>query len=338
MPSTMRNGLSLGRTVWDANATPEEQSHRMAQFFAGMGYPCPAKTGDDPYESVFVKVVAGDDVLVAGNPSDPTNPRVLTLVASGGATMIIERNNVQILATADTLNFSTSFTVADAGGGQADIGIDVSAAASLAFKTIAVSGQSSVVADSTTDTLTLVAGTNVTITTDAATDTITIAAASGATETFKTIVVAGQSDIVADSTTDTLTVVAGLGIVLTTNAGSDTLTIKTAVNAASWVVFVGNEIAVDWDGMPGYSGGEDQLLGHKASSADLPEWDSVGDWLKTLPGYSSTALLGVDGDIVQWKTIEDWLKLLLHYGGNAQSIGHDAGSDPEWQDDTTACP
>lgn len=44
------------------------------------------------------------------------------------------------------------------------------------FSTIAVSGQSNVVADSTSDTLTLVAGSNVTITTDAATDSITIAA------------------------------------------------------------------------------------------------------------------------------------------------------------------
>lgn len=47
------------------------------------------------------------------------------------------------------------------------------------FGTIAVSGQSDVVADSTTDTLTLVAGTNVTITTDASADSITITAASG---------------------------------------------------------------------------------------------------------------------------------------------------------------
>ncbi len=47
------------------------------------------------------------------------------------------------------------------------------------FTTIAVSGQSNVVADAASDTLTLVAGTNVTITTDAATDTITIAASGG---------------------------------------------------------------------------------------------------------------------------------------------------------------
>jgi hypothetical protein len=42
------------------------------------------------------------------------------------------------------------------------------------FKTIAVSGQTDIVADSNSDTLTFVAGTNITITTDAANDTITI--------------------------------------------------------------------------------------------------------------------------------------------------------------------
>jgi hypothetical protein len=47
------------------------------------------------------------------------------------------------------------------------------------FSTIAVSGQSNVVADQASDTLTLVAGTNITITTDASTDTITIAASGG---------------------------------------------------------------------------------------------------------------------------------------------------------------
>lgn len=49
----------------------------------------------------------------------------------------------------------------------------------LSFKTIAISGQSDVVADSLTDTLTLVAGTNITLTTNASTDTVTIDAASG---------------------------------------------------------------------------------------------------------------------------------------------------------------
>jgi plastocyanin len=95
-----------------------------------------------------------------------------------------------------------------------------------------VAGQSNVVADSATDSLTLVAGTNITITTDAITDTITIAASAGAsTNSFQTIAVNGQSNIVADSTTDTLTLVAGSGISLTTNAGTDTVTITSTVSA-----------------------------------------------------------------------------------------------------------
>ena len=47
------------------------------------------------------------------------------------------------------------------------------------FSTIAVSGQSDVVADATTDTLTLVAGSNMTITTNAGSDTITFASTGG---------------------------------------------------------------------------------------------------------------------------------------------------------------
>jgi plastocyanin len=101
---------------------------------------------------------------------------------------------------------------------------------SNSFQTISVSGQSDVVADSATDTLTLVAGSNVTITTDATTDSITIASTGGgggggSSNSFETIAVSGQSSLVADSATDTLTVVAGTGISLTTDAATDTLTI-----------------------------------------------------------------------------------------------------------------
>lgn len=56
--------------------------------------------------------------------------------------------------------------------------IDTDVAAN-SFKTISVSGQSDVVADSATDTLTLAAGSNITITTNASTDTVTIAATGG---------------------------------------------------------------------------------------------------------------------------------------------------------------
>ena len=62
---------------------------------------------------------------------------------------------------------------------------------SAIFKTIAVSGQNNVVADSATDTLTLVAGTNISITTNSTTDTITIN--SSEVDTLATVTGRGSS-------------------------------------------------------------------------------------------------------------------------------------------------
>ena len=104
-----------------------------------------------------------------------------------------------------------------------------------AFKTIAVSGQSPVVADSATDTLTLVAGSNMTITTNASGDTVTFASSGsgGSQNLFSTFAVSGQSSVVADSTTDTLTLVAGTGITLTTDASADSITITNSATGAN---------------------------------------------------------------------------------------------------------
>jgi hypothetical protein len=112
--------------------------------------------------------------------------------------------------------------VAVSGGGTSD-----------SFATIAVAGQSSVVADSATDTLTLVAGTGITITTDAGTDTVTITNSGTSQNTFSTIAVAGQSSVIADSATDTLTIAAGTGISITTTDGTDTVTITSTVSSGA---------------------------------------------------------------------------------------------------------
>ena len=93
------------------------------------------------------------------------------------------------------------------------------------FSTIAVAGQSNVVADLSADTLTLI-GVGIAITTDASTDTITFTGGGGSSNSFATIAVAGQSSVVADSSTDTLTLAAGSGISITTSAGTDTITIN----------------------------------------------------------------------------------------------------------------
>jgi plastocyanin len=96
----------------------------------------------------------------------------------------------------------------------------------LGFSIVSVAGSSDILADSI-DTLTFVAGTNVTITADDATGEITIAAAGvgGASNSFTNIAVSGQNTIVASSTTDTLTFAAGTGITIATNSGTGTVTI-----------------------------------------------------------------------------------------------------------------
>ena len=109
------------------------------------------------------------------------------------------------------------------GGGSSD-----------SFATITVAGQSNVVADSSTDTLTLVAGTGITITTDAGTDSITITNSGSVLNTFSTIAVSGQVSVEADSTADTLTLVAGTGISITTEAGTDTITITNSQTSFSF--------------------------------------------------------------------------------------------------------
>ena len=113
----------------------------------------------------------------------------------------------------------------------------VGGSSSNSFATIAVAGQSSVAADSSTDTLTLV-GVGITITTDATTDAITFTSSGASSDSFNTIAVAGQSSVVADSATDTLTIAAGTGISITTDAGTDTVTITSTV-AAGATAFTG---------------------------------------------------------------------------------------------------
>jgi hypothetical protein len=163
----------------------------------------------------------------------------------------------QVLQTDGSGNLS--FATVSSGGG--------------AFETIAVSGQSDVVADSSTDTLTLVAGTGMSITTDASTDTITLAstATGTVTETFKTFAVSGQSSIVADAAEDTLTFVAGSGITLATDAATDSLTITASgsqlAQSAVWTEYVFTATA----NQTTFSGSDDNTntLSYTASSLQV---------------------------------------------------------------------
>ena len=118
----------------------------------------------------------------------------------------------------------------------------------FSFKTITLSANrasaatgADIVADSTTDTLTLCAGPNIELISEPGSDVITISGSAGGGSgggednefSFKTITLSANrtgaaigADIVADTTTDTLTLCAGPNIQLLSEVGSDVITIS----------------------------------------------------------------------------------------------------------------
>ena len=93
-------------------------------------------------------------------------------------------------------------------------------------------------------TITLAAGTGITLAADIITDTITINSTTAQAESFKTISISGQSNIVADTNTDTLTLVAGSNITLTTDPTTDSITIASTSNYFSTIAVAGNSNVV----------------------------------------------------------------------------------------------
>ena len=214
-----------------------------------------------------------------------------------------------------------------------------------AFKTIAVSGQSSVVADSATDTLTLVAGSNMTITTNASGDTITFASSGGggSQNLFSTFAVSGQNNVVADSTTDTLTFVAGSGITLTTDNSADSITIAATASAitvqdegsalstaATTLNFVGAGVTASGTGatktitISGGGGSQNVFSNIGVSGQGTIQADSTTDTLTFEAGTGISLATDTTND-----------KLTITATGGAASVANAASSIKEFKYDIT---
>jgi len=124
----------------------------------------------------------------------------------------------------------------------------------------------------------LIAGANVTIATGS-NGAITIASTSGASNAFSTLAVAGQDNVVADSETDTLTLAAGSNVVITTNAGSDTITIAATDTNTTYV-------SSDFD--------HDQLTNFEAN--EHINWASASAGTVHATNYSDTNTTYTAGD------------------------------------------
>lgn len=150
------------------------------------------------------------------------------------------------------------------------------------FRTIAVSGQSDVVADSTTDTLTLAAGTGVTITTDATTDTVTFAVTSG---TYQPL----DSD---------LTTLAGLstadGNFIVGNGSAWTVESGSTARASLGLGTMATETATD------YLTTAAAALAYQPLDADLTAWAAVNPSSYLTTAAAASTYQPLDADLTSW--------------------------------------
>jgi len=178
--------------------------------------------------------VAGSNVTITTDETEQTVTINSTASGGGGGSSTLAFGTISVTGNADIVAESAPDILTFVAGTGINISTDAnsdqititnSAQASTAFTSIAVASQTNIVADSASDTLTLVAGSNVTLTTNASTDALTIAAAAITQDTYQNIAVANQNTLTADDPSDTLTLVAGTGISIITSTTNDSVTI-----------------------------------------------------------------------------------------------------------------
>ena len=205
--------------------------------------------------------ITGGEVSVTtdGTSIDCVGGNLTVIAYAFGKIVIADSPDVDADQVVDTLTLVADFGInISAAGDTITFAVDVSDVAQAAFTTIVVSGQSSVLADSPIDILTLVAGPGHTITTDAGNDTIT-----------------HKADVHDAS---------HVGLVDPTT-GDD----STADDA---------QIGILWHEIQDYTVGRNLLLGHLEDDAAKPvvQYKTTEDWLERLEDYDAIDRMVIGND------------------------------------------
>ena len=285
------------------------------------------------------------DVNVSGTLDNGTNEITVGThfkMASAAETRYYagDNGNYTAVRAPATLTSNTTFILPD-GDGSADQVLKTNGSGVLAwvdqtggggtqnlFANIAVAGQNTVTADSTTDTLTLVGGTNVTITTDSGTDTITINSSGGGggggtpggsdtqVQFNDASSFGGDSGLTYNKTTDTLTGVTGsFTTINATTITADTMqTSGTGVptfTSASNIIFDATNAVVlqrtplrlgsyDQDGINGLTGQAGDMI-YDANVGDVvfyngSTWKSTGGQFSFSIGADDSSMIAINSN------------------------------------------
>ena len=179
------------------------------------------------------------------------------------------------------------------------------------FSTIAVSGQNNVVADTTTDTLTLVAGSNMTITTNSETDTITFTSSSGTSSYWvQTDVGIHTLSSVGIGTTNpeaTLQVDVGTGTTAFDVLGSEGTLFSVTNNLTSGSIFSVNDVS----GMPSIDVDADGTI--QLAPSSTTEYVGVGTTNPSTKLHVAGDIKVGDGDKLKFGNSNN---LELHFDGS----------------------
>lgn len=121
--------LGMGDPLFDRSSfgpdCPEsivEALMSLQAVMAASGWLCPVRGTGTAYQNAVLRYDGSNWVLYAARADTPLNPDTVSLT-SGGSAVIVELDNVVVNATTTTINFSTNFSVVDAGSGQVDVDV-----------------------------------------------------------------------------------------------------------------------------------------------------------------------------------------------------------------------
>lgn len=206
-------------------------------------------------------LIGGTGITVSGNTINVTNDSIgatqLNVADNGTSGQVLKSDGDGSFSWADDNDTTYSnATTSDAGLMSSNDktkldGIAASAEVNQnAFSSVAVSGQTTVAADSKTDTLTFVAGSNVSITTDATADSITIASTDTNTNTTYSISAETVTDGAnlrltdSDASTDDVSIIGGTNVTVT-RTDADTITISSTDTNTDTTYSAGTGLTLD---------------------------------------------------------------------------------------------